>query len=419
MTNNHPHHKLPDIHQSAWHLAAIQLTGMVSLPILASSVMVIQTNNFLSASITLILGNIILWLIRWGIISMSFTGRKSTLDIARDYVGKFGSYFIAILLLVATLAWFIVQTTLASNALTYLIPIEEPQINRFIQTSVALGICSTLLCMEGIVVLRWLAILTLPILLVAFVGVLLVSGPAIPAVPMTGISLSGLPLILGTSLGVTADLPTFFRHSASKRNSLWALAAIQLVSLGIGFGGLFLGSVIEPWFGIKTIEEFAAAKALARVFLVLLIFFSSISANVSNVYSASVGWELVAPKLAGRQEYLILGLLLTTIFILITNVLSLKFLLDISDSSLVNFCIVLIIAYLLQIFRKRHPLEREKKIYFFAWGIATVVNVLQYSGVIFTAMPSLVTGVILVLLVCSLALISKRFKKEDQAGEGT
>lgn len=418
MTNNHIHHKLPDIHQSAWHLAAIQLTGMVSLPILASSVMIIQTNNFLSAAVTLVLGNIILWLIRWGIISMSFTGRKSTLDVAREYVGKFGSYFIAILLLIAALAWYIVQTTLASNALTYLIPIHEPEINRFIQTSVALGICSTLLCMEGIVALRWLAILSLPILLIAFVGVLLVSSPEIPAVPITGFSLSGLPLILGTSLGVTADLPTFFRHSASKQNSLWALAAIQLVSLGIGFGGLFLGSVIEPWLGVKTIEDFASAKALGRVFLVLLIFFSSVSANVSNVYSASVGWELVAPKLAGRQEYLIIGLGLTTIFILITNIFSLKFLLEIADSALVNLCIVLIIGYLLQLRKKRVPYFREQNIYFSAWGIATVVNILQYSGVLLTKVSSLVVGIVLVVIITILALFTKK-DESNQVGEGT
>src|SRR5882672_6201963 len=118
MSETSQHHELPDITQSSWQLAAIQLSGWKSLPIVATSLLILQKNTFLGVIFTVIVGNAILWFLRLGILSMSHTHRKSTLDISRDYLGHFGSYFIAILLIASTFAWFITQTTAASDALT-------------------------------------------------------------------------------------------------------------------------------------------------------------------------------------------------------------------------------------------------------------------------------------------------------------
>ena len=100
---------------------------------------------------------------------MSYEKRQSTLDIAHEYMGMFGNYFIAILLLASTLCWFIVQTTTGTTSITELLPIKEnPDIDQFTQISVLLGIISSLFCMGGIILLRKLATFSFPILFILF-----------------------------------------------------------------------------------------------------------------------------------------------------------------------------------------------------------------------------------------------------------
>ena len=382
--NTTEHHlRFPDSHQNWWQLAAIQLTGFVSLPILSASVLILQETNWISAIITLIIGNLILWTIRLAIICMSHEGRKNVLDVSYEYLGRFGSYFIAILLLVSTLAWFVVETTVASDALVRLIPMEGGMgINQFFQIGVLLGILSTLLCMDGMIVLRWFSTLCLPVLFIALLGVLFNASYEIPPQKTHSISLAGLPIFLATNLGVSADLPTFFRHSHSLRSSLNALTAIQLVSLAIGLVGLFLGSIIVPWNGIATTMDFQSASWALKGSLTVLIFLSVIAANVCSVYSASVGWELVAPALAGIKEYLLIGLGASIGFVLITNVFSLNFLEIATGACLVNLCLIFVIAYLLRFVSRRPPATRyEQNTYFIAWFLSSLANMFQiYSG---------------------------------------
>ncbi len=398
-------HTLPDTHQSSLQLAVIQLTGIISLPVLASSVLIRHLTNFTDAVVTVVLANVILWVIRYGIISMSYKGRKSALDIAQDYLGNIGGYFIGALLLASTLAWFIVETTLASNVLTQLIPLNTGEgVNRFIQTSVVLGILSTLFCMEGIVVLRLLAVFSFPILILVFIGVLFTSPLQTISSETVGISLMGLSIALGTSLGITVDLPTFFRHSRSWKTSINALTIIQLVSLAISIAGLFLGPVISPWLESQEGINFAASSTAQKIFIIILIFVSVVCANVSNVYSSSVGWEIIAPIFAGRKEYLILGLGLTTIYILVANIFSMHSLLDTTDNALVNLCLVLVLAYVLSLLFRRSPSSLEKGTYFFAWLISTTLNILQFCGIMTTKYPPILIGVLAILAVVILGL---------------
>lgn len=392
-------HKLPDSKQTYWQLASIQLSGFTSLPVIATSILLLNLYNFTSALLTLILGNIILWAIRYVIIRMTKGERKSTLDLAKDYVGPTGGVLIAILLLLSTTAWFVTQTTLASNSLMFLIPLYEgPEISEYIQIAVFLGIASTLLCMEGIVVLRWLSVLSFPVVFIALLGVLITSPTATFPLSFDGISLAGLPLVIGTNLGVSADIPTFFRHARSHKDSLIALFIIQVATLFLSVMGLYLGNIIEPWFGIKENNASLYRSDMLRFFLILHITLSTICANVANVYSASVGWEIIAPKLAGRKEYLILGLGLTILFILITNIFSLNFLLETTDGGLINLALLLLIGYGLKRVLKREIQKIEKRLFFISWLFATLLLTLHYFGIFFPHHNPLVIGGVCLLV---------------------
>ncbi len=359
---------------------------------------------------TLVLGNILLWLIRFGILAMSHKDRKNTLDLSYDYIGHFGSYAIAFTLLISTLAWFTAQTTLASHALTFLIPINEgPNINLFIQMSVALGILSTLLCMEGIVVLRFLSVISLPFLIIALIIILFTSPNATIPPSTLPFTLAGLPLVLGTNLGITADLPTFFRHSRSWKSSIAALSMIQIVSLALGIGALYLGSIIKPWFGLDEHAAFLYAATPLRMSLIVLIGVSAICANVANVYSASVGWEVIAPVLAGRKEYLILGLGLTLIFILIGDIVSMELLLNMTDAALVNLTLIFILGYLIRKFHHHSPSPKLRGLYFLSWSLATLLNMLQICHLILPHLSSLlISSAIILMTILMTPLFSSR-----------
>lgn len=401
---------LSDKHQSIWQMASIQLAGWTSLPILATSILILEHNSLVGAILTIIVANAILWFVRMGIIVMSHKSRQSTLEISRDYLGMVGNFFIAILLLISTQVWFITQTTAASNTLINLITLEESSsINQFMQMSVLLGIISAFLCMNGMVVLRKLSTYTFPFIITAFFVIIFRLPYPVMDSNLNPTSLSGLTLILATNLGLTSDLPTFFRHSQSLYASVKALTIIQVISLLLGLFSLYFSSIVNHHFAVNDQLILSTGDETLRLALVVFIFLSVICANVANVYSASVGWELVAPKaLVGRKEYLILGLGLTTVFILFANIFSLEFALSISDGSMVNLCIVLILGFMISRQHGRLPNFFEQTTYFTAWGLATVINILQFSDVVLFEYSSLLASFIVIVMIVFCASLGKK-----------
>lgn len=391
---------LTDTNQSVWDLTSIQLAGWTSLPILATSILILEHNSIVGAVLTIFIGNIILWFIRLGIIAMSHQKRKSTLDISKDYLGHFGGYCIAILLLVSTLIWFVVQTTAASQSLTDLIPFQEnDQIDQFTQISVFLGIASAFLCMNGISILKKLCTYSFPFLILAFFVIIF----SLPDLTLkengNPLSLAGLSLVLATNLGITADMPTFFRHSKSWNTSVKALTLIQIISLILGLCSIYFTSVISQHFEVNKLlltEE----HSLFSYALLFFIIVSVLCANVANVYSASVGWELVAPTaFIGRKEYLILGLSLTTIFVLIFGLFPLEKVLNTSDSSLVTLCLVLLIGHIITSFKKKSVTLFEQTTYFIAWLLSTLINILELIYPTLFPFSSLTVNFLLILSV--------------------
>jgi purine-cytosine permease-like protein len=399
--------ELPDAHQTYWQLAAIQLSGWTSLPILATSLLLLQTNSFLGSILTLIVGNAVLWFIRLGLIAMSHSKRQSTLDISREYLSDFGAFFISVLLLLSTYAWYLTQTTTASSTLIRLFSLHEsPQIDQFTQMSVFLGILSAFLCMQGMPLLRKISSFCFPILILLFMC-LLFTLPAASTPNLHATSLSGLGLVLATNLGITSDFPTFFRHSKSWEDSIKALTIVQIFSLAIAICSLYFGSIIHG--NIEISARLALQNPLLRFSLLGFVFLSVICANVANVYSASVGWEVLAPKaLIGRKEYLILGLILTSCFILFAKIIPTEFLLSWTDASLVNLTLVLIVGYILLRLSKSFPSKQEQMIYLFSWALASLLNFFHIAKILPTTLSNFSLSLVSIVLPILLFRLLRR-----------
>lgn len=271
--------------------------------------------------------------------------------------------------------------------------------------------------MGGIVLLRKLCVFLFPILTVGFFALVYVLSGKISYAAFHPLSLSGLTLVLATNLGITADLPTFFRHSKSWNTTVKALTLIQIISLTIGICSLYLSPLLSSGFEHNQITLDALNSPFLRAIAIAFIFLSVICANVANVYSASIGWELVAPKaLVGRKEMLILGLGLTTIFILVVDLFSLEFLLNFSDSSLVNLSIVLLLGYIITRQQKRLPSRFEQLTYFTAWLFSTLVNLFQFLELWLVKYSYVGVGATTIGCVILFAFLARDVKRQISRG---
>jgi purine-cytosine permease-like protein len=396
------HIELDESAQSAWKLSYIQLAGVISIPSLTSSILLSQKYSFLSCLFTILIANIILWIVRYGIIKITHKSRKSTLDIAYDYFGKIGALVIAIALLIDTIAWFFIHTSVAGDLFISLTKMDErSNINHFVQISSVIGIVCTLFCMQGMRSLRRLALITLPVLIGIFILLITTSYTVSPKVDLAQeFTIAGLGMVLGYNLGFSIDLPTFFRHRRSWKDSVNALAIFQIISFLISLGGLFLGNLVGLNENTGNYQA-GLLNDVQTVLLIAFILFSAIYANVYNVYSSSVAWEILAPAptLVGRKEYMILGLSLTILFISFYKTFSIHTLLDIADSAMINLCLILFWVYITKnIFKKEPSSSWDRHLFHASWLVTSALNTTQVIRYGFISNQVLITSTVLLSL---------------------
>ncbi len=400
------HLQVPDTTHNFWHTTSILTSGAASFPILFYSYQLVQLYGWANALITLIIGNILLWLIGLGIISMGYRQRKNTLENARDYTGPVGGYLVGILLVLSTVAWFVWELNIATESVLKLVPLDQTDyMARFVQVGVLLGVLSTVFAMEGIVALRWLTFICFPLIIVAFI-IASVLSPSIATPPNPGFTLAGLPLVIAANLAVTVDYPTFFRHSRTRLQSLISLTGIQIFKFLIAIFGVAIGGTLAPTSSLVFEGDFIGPMDL-RIVLIALIILTYFCVNVANIYSASVGWEVIAPILAGRKEYLILGLGLTTIFVLVTRILSMDALIISTDAALSSLGVVLIVAFLLRLWSKQTPNRVDYINYLIAWLAGTTVGTLGDLEVFSTPIPTFLLSAASTILLLSLGWLLK------------
>jgi purine-cytosine permease-like protein len=377
---------LIDLKQNYFQLAAIQTCGIINLPLLLSSIVIASKQSLTTSFLTVLSANILLWVFRYCLLKLSFQDRKSTLDLTMEYFGNLGTYIISLILLIDTLGWFFLHTSLSSNCLSILFNLKNnSNIDHFVQISIVIGVLSTLLCSQGIKSLKRISIILLPIIFFSFLGILFFSLRTFSYPKFTPnnlsqlISIEGLGLILSTNLGLTADLPTFFRHRNTWNDSLKALGFFQFIGLIAGIFGLFLGNTfqvnpITNEYSLNIVSEFQ------KFFLILFLLFSTLYSNIYNIYSSSVGWEILAPKsLVGRKEYMIIGLGLTILFISFYGTFSLENLLVFADSAMTNLCLLFMCFFLISYHKNSILIYKSKAshILFIFWLLITFINSIQ------------------------------------------
>lgn len=137
--------------QNFWQLAVIQCASL--------GIPVFSIGGKLSISIgpekalgSILLGNLILWLIGIGIISMTDSVNNAIENIA-VYIGKTGKYVATLLLVVAFIGWFALQIRSSSVVIEHTL---GGGIHKTIRLGSICGILIAMTSMGGIKTIRWI-----------------------------------------------------------------------------------------------------------------------------------------------------------------------------------------------------------------------------------------------------------------------
>lgn len=316
------------------------------------------------------LGNLILWLIGIGIISMVDRVQSNAIDNIKSYIGKYGGMLAALILIISFLNWYAFQINFSMLELNSLLQFTTKwHTDLIIRLGAALGLLTALLSIGGIRLLKWLTTFSLPLLLCYHIYSISNSDHSILINWSWGLSFSAVLSTILMLLPGVINFPTFFRHSRSKAHSFLALTLLTI------FITFFEISTIWMKIFIPSGKELILPLTVITFFVVLMLTLC----NFLNIYLASACWKTFVPQFGGGKEYAIIGLMGTLTYTFIQISTPVQFLQDLTNSYLASLGVVLLMACIIRIIVKHRPRPLEKSISLITWlfgcAIATIYEI--------------------------------------------
>lgn len=379
-----------DHSKNFWQLASM-LGPALGLPAMIIGGQLAKEYGAGAACTSIWIGNFVLWLIGLGIISMS--DGKNAIENIRNYMGKMSAVIAALVTVFAFIIWFALQVRSSSVALCTVM-----QNSNQLQTGMILGFLVTILSIWGLRATNFICIFALPFL-ICLAMIEMFNSDLLNISNLTlNFSFYGVVTVVLIWLPGAVNLPTFFRHSRSRADSILAL------SLLTGFHIFFqtftvLSGIDNP---IIFITKFVSSEFsyFATLALFCFIFAAYLCINLVNIYYASAGWEAIFPHHRNSKEYAIVGFTGTFVYILsqITShanplQLTIATLEIIATSFIVSLGIVLIIDFIVKLVVKHRPRPYEKLLSSLCWFIGCITSsrfLLKYTS---SPQEALLTGI--------------------------
>lgn len=357
---------VPVFHDQKWfHLGTI-LSVPFTLPMIVIGKQLTTQYGPGTAICSIIVGNLILWLIGMTIISMTAGTRSNAIANVKNYLGRYGALFMWLILMVSFLNWFVHQIHAAMPSIGSYLGEERKFI--LVRWGAGFGFFTTLLSIGGIRLIKWATISVFPFVFIYYVFSIIRSDYAISFADGIGISMPAVVSTMLVLLPGMINLPTLFRHSRSKADSYFGLAIMTVLisffeistiwmTFSDNFNLLYAGSEYT-FFSIATLS---------------FISFTLVCMNLINIYYASACWETYVPRFEGAKGYVIIGLMGTAAYTFIQVYAPIRFFEDLTNCYLASLGTVLLIAYLIQIVVKHRPRRFEKTLNGFCWLMGCVV----------------------------------------------
>lgn len=354
-------------HQNFFFLSCIQIASIGLAPLAVGNLLSTQYEPGV-AICSILVGNLILWLIAIAIVSIS--NQNNSIQIIKLYIGNIGAWVVSAIFIVSMLDWFAFSIDSTVNSLKEFFSLTDafPK-NTFLRIGTALGVFTSLLALGGIRLLKWTSVITLPFLILFFIYELSQSKITIPPLHW-GLSFPAVFMTIFSVLAGTLNLPTFFRHSTSRANSYLALTLITLFYMIL--------ECIAIWIPFKNPESGVLMKGMQNSLthnnlIIAFILLVCLCNNLMNIYFASAFYETFSPRFSGMKGHAIMGLLGTATYAFVQISPPISFLLQLINAYILNLAAVLLIAVVLRVIIKHKSTEMEQKINSLAWVLGCVI----------------------------------------------
>jgi hypothetical protein len=288
--------------------------------------------------------------------------RLNAIENFRDYIGRYGSIVIAVILTLAFLDWYALQINTSMSEFNKLLSLGSIfKENSLTRIGATFGLVTALFAIGGIKTLKWISVISLPGFLFYHLYVIFNSSYSVFETNWE-ISYIGIISTILTLLPGVINLPTFFRHSRSRADSYLALTVMTI------FITFFECSTI--WMRFSGSEGISPYAILTTAYLFVML----ICTNLLNIYLASACYETFMPRFEGTKGHAIMGLLGTLVYTFVQVSSPIEFLLDLFNIYIGGLGVVLLVSFLVRMIVKHRPRTFEKTINGAAWIVGCVVG---------------------------------------------
>ena len=202
--------------QNFFQLACIQSVSLGIPGIIVGADLAMQ-HGAGTAICSIIVGNLLLWLIAITILSMIDRVYATAIDNIKNYLGNYGGLLMALILMIAFLGWYAFQIDFSLKKLNTLL-LTDNRLERgiMIRAGAALGLISAMLSIGGIRLLKKITICAFPFLVLYSFYSIWASPNSVIISGTWGLSFQAVLTAILLLLPGVINFPTFFRHSRSK-----------------------------------------------------------------------------------------------------------------------------------------------------------------------------------------------------------
>lgn len=381
-----PSNSFPDHNQNFWQLACIQAAGQ-SLPGILIGGILAKEYGPAAAISSICIGNLILWLVGLGMISMSAKEKKNAVEVVKEYIGKSGSLLMSLTLIVAFLSWYMLEIQTTSAAIgSFLKP------NSGLKTTLLgsfLGIFIAFLALGGIRIIKWITVTVFPFLLCFILYGIITSDPIVFD-NIWKLSFPAIIVVTSLTLPGMVNLPTFFRHSKSQADSFLGLTLVIMFYILFQMFSVFT-RMTTPSEILLTLSALPPSTVYTVITLSFIII-TSICLNLENIYYASAAIQRIAPKMTGPIAFLLVGLMGTASYVALQNSPTMLFLEIISSNFIANLGMVLLLSFLTTVVVKHRQRSFGKNIGLNCWLLGCLITLIAQMNTTQSSSYSLMVG---------------------------
>ena len=288
-------------------------------------------------------------------------GKNHAIENVKGYLGKSASVFTALIWIIAFLIWYVLQIQGATEVIGKAIPgVQGWQIAAF------LGVLTAGCSFWGISLIKRVCIKAAPLLFLLAVYLVVNAPRTVVFTGTWGISFFAILSVILIWLPGIVNLPTIFRHSKSKDDSVLGLCAMT----GIHAFFQIFTILIDIGSPVEILANYAGG-IFGLISVVSFTFLSLLCVNLVNIYLASAGWESIHIKFKHPKGYLVFGLCGTAAYFFHRLTTQFFFHMGTIETVLTSFIaslgVVLIIDFMIRIIVRHRPRPFEKMCSNFCW----------------------------------------------------